>query len=108
MKDTETYHDFLRRMKAKVQSVTLHYEDDSVTVSGATLQTCYHDGGTWRRRNVTMNIVELMPNVLNLFEQFATKKQEHKTRKGNRKTYLSGLDILFASVANETKKEDQE
>jgi len=49
MKDTETYHDFLKRMDAKVQSVTLHYADDNVTVSGATLQTCYHDSCTWRR-----------------------------------------------------------
>ena len=98
MKDTETYHDFLRRMNAKVQSVTLHYEDDSVTVSGATLQTCYHDG-TWRRANTLIVLrVELVPNVLDVFEQFATRKQEHKTHKGNRKTYLSGLDIPFANL----------
>lgn len=95
MRDTETYHDFLRRMNAKVQSVTLHYEDDSVTVSGATLQTCYHDGCTWRRTNT---LVELVPNVLDLFEQFATKKQEQKTRTGNRKTYFSGLDIPFTNL----------
>ena len=98
MNSTETYHDFLRRMRAKVQSVTLHYEDDSVTVSAATLQTCYHDGCTWRRWNVTMNIVELVPNVINLFEQFATKKQEHKTHKGNRKTYLSGFYLKFSEI----------
>ncbi len=99
MRDTETYHDFLRRMDAKVQSVTLHYEDDSVTVSGATLQTCYHDGCTRRRTNTLIVLrVELVPNVLDLFEQFATRKQEHKTRKGNRKTYLSGLDIPFANL----------
>ena len=98
MKDTETYHDFLRRMNAKVQSVTLHYEDDSVTVSGATLQTCYHDGCTWRPNTLIILRVELVPNALNLFEQFATRKQEHKTHKGNRKTYLSGLDILFADL----------
>ena len=98
MKDNETYHDFLKRMDAKVQSVTLHYEDDSVTVSGATLQTCYHDG-TWRRANTLIVLrVELVPQVLDLFEQFATKKQEHKTRKGNRKTYLSGLAIPFATL----------
>jgi hypothetical protein len=97
MNSTETYHDFLRRMDAKVQSVTLHYEDDSVTVSGATLQTCYHDG-TWRRNTLIVLRVELVPNALNLFEQFATRKQEHKTHKGNRKTYLSGLDIPFATL----------
>ena len=98
MKDTETYHDYLRRMNAKVQSVTLHYGDDGVTVSGATLQTCYHDG-TWRRGNTLIVLrAELVPNVLDVFEQFATKKQEHKTHKGNRKTYLSGLDILFANL----------
>ena len=99
MKDTETYHDFLRRMGAKVQSVTLHYEDDNVTVSGATLQTCYHDGCTCRRANTLIVLrVELVPNVLDVFEQFATKKQEHKTHKGNRKTYLSGLNIPFATL----------
>jgi len=99
MNSTETYHDFLRRMDAKVQSVTLHYEDDSVTVSGATLHTCYHDGCTWRRANTLIVLrAELVPNVLDLFEQFATRKQEHKTHKGNRKTYLSGLDILFATL----------
>ena len=98
MKDTETYHDFLRRMNAKVQSVTLHYEGDSVTVSGATLQTCYHDGWVWRANTLIVLRVELVPNVLDVFEQFATKKQEHKTHKGNRKTYLSGLDIPFATL----------
>jgi len=100
MKDkaTETYHDFLRRMGAKVQSVTLHYADDNATVVGATLQTCYHDG-TWRRANTLIILrVELVPQVLNLFEQFATKKQEQKTRTGNRKTYLSGLAIPFADL----------
>ena len=98
MRDTETYHDFLCRMKAKVQSVTLHYENDNVTVSGATLQTCYWDG-TWRRGNTLWITSELeMEEVDNLFEQFATRKQEHKTRKGNRKTYLSGLDIPFANL----------
>ena len=94
MNSTETYHDFLRRMRAKVQSVTLHYDDDNVTASAATLQTCYWDG-TWRRANTRILLEE---NVLNLFEQFATRKQEHKTRKGNRKTYLSGLNIPFANL----------
>ena len=99
MNPTETYHDFLKRMNAKVQSVTLHYEDDNVTVSGATLQTCYRDGCTLRRGNTLWITSELeLEEVDNLFEQFATRKQEHKTRKGNRKTYLSGLDIPFANL----------
>ena len=96
MRDTETYHDFLKRMNAKVQSVTLHYEDDSVTVSAATLQTCYHDGGTLRRANTLLE--EIAAEDVKRFFQFATRKQENKTHKGNRKTYLSGLDILFASL----------
>lgn len=96
MRDTETYHDFLRRMNAKVQSVTLHYKNDNVTVSGATLQTCYHDGCTWRRANTLLE--EIAADDVKRFFLLATRKQEHKTHKGNRKTYLSGLDIRFASL----------
>ena len=106
MNSTETYHDFLRRMKAKVQSVTLHYEDDSVTVICATLQTCYHDGGTWRRANTLLE--GIAADDVKRFFLLARKANDSKTRTNRRKTYLGGLDILFASVANETKKEDQE
>ena len=96
MRDTETYHDFLRRMNAKVQSVTLHYEDDSVTVSGATLQTCYHDGGTWRRANTRLE--DIAADDLKRFFLLARRADCSKTRTDRRKTYLGGLDILFADL----------
>ena len=96
MRDTETYHDFLRRMNAKVQSVTLHYEDDSVTVSGATLQTCYHDGCTFRRANTLLE--EIAADDVKRFFLLARNVNCSKTRTNRRKTYLGGLDILFATL----------
>ena len=96
MRDTETYHDFLRRMGAKVQSVTLHYEGDSVTVSGATLQTCYHDGCTWRRANTLLE--EISADDVKRFFLLARKADCSKTRTDRRKTYLSGLNIPFANL----------
>ena len=96
MRNTETYHDFLRRMKAKVQSVTLHYEDDNVTVSCATLQTCYHDGGTWRRASTLLK--EITADDVKRFFLLARKVDCSKTRTNRRKTYLGGLNILFADL----------
>mgnify|MGYP000873721723 CR=1 FL=1 len=96
MNSTETYHDFLRRMRAKVQSVTLHYEDDSVTVSAATLQTCYHDGCTWRRANTLLE--DIAADDAKRFYLLARKADFSKTRTNRRKTYLGGLDVPFASL----------
>ena len=96
MRATETYHDFLKRMKAKVQSVTLHYEDDGVTVSGATLQTCYRDGGTWRRASTLLK--EITADDVKRFFLLARNADCSKTRTNRRKTYLGGLDIPFANL----------
>ena len=99
MRDTETYHDFLRRMNAKVQSVMLHYEDDNVTVSGATLQTCYRDGGTLRRAYTQILIPEeIAADDVVRFILLARRVNCSKTRTNRRKTYLGGLDILFADL----------
>ena len=68
----------------------------AAALGGATLQTCYHDGGTWRRANTLLE--EIAADDLKRFFLLARRASCSKTRTNRRKTYLSGLDILFATL----------
>jgi hypothetical protein len=93
MKDKQTCIEYLTN-GGIVNEATLHYATDSRTVECVTFGV-FIDGQRWR---ASINVEELATGVLELIANAATKKQEHKTHTGNRKTYLSGLAIPFATL----------